>query len=126
MLSFAHRLSIALNALLLVTVVGLGALLLWRSWETAQAIDARPRGAVVSLPRDVRIVSGEAPTINLPAGTILQESTPQGAATLGKISHREYILTIRTDDFQFTTNQPYQRSDQWITPYMFWASPKNK
>lgn len=126
MLTFAHRLSLALNALLLVAVLGLAAILVWRDWEAAQEIDARPKGAVVTLSDATGLISSEAPPFILPAGTILQESTPQGAATLGKISHREYILTIRTDEFQFTTNQPYQKSAEWVAPYTFAASPPKK
>ncbi len=117
------RLSLLLNAILLLCVIGLSALFVWRSWETAQIIDARPKGAVLSLPEDTRIISSDAPTIHLPAGTIIQESTPQGAATLGKIYDREYILTIRTDNRSFTTNQPYQKATEWVIPYTFAASP---
>ena len=126
MTTFVHklslRISLGLNVLLSVAVLGLGALLLWQYWETALITDARPKGAVVSLPTDTRIVSSNAPTIYLPKGTILQESTPQGLATLGKSHDRVYLLPIRTDNSQFTTNHPSEKSTGWITPYIFAAS----
>jgi hypothetical protein len=115
--------SLALNLILLAAVTGLLSLLVWQSCVAAELIDARPRGAVISLPRDIKIISSNAPAIVLPTGTVLQESTPQGAATLGKIYDRQYILTIRTDNAQFSTNQPYQKSTEWITTYTFSASP---
>ena len=116
---YSLRISLAANIILLLGFLGLGALFVWQLWENAQKVDARPMGAVITLDADTRIVSGDAPTIYLPAGTILQESTPQGAATLGKIDHREYIMTIRTDNFQFTKNHPTVKNSEWITPYMF-------
>lgn len=115
--------SVGLNVLLGVAVVGLGVLLLWREWRLGGEIDARPKGVVIKLAKDMRIVGAGVPAIQLPAGTILQESTPQGAATLGKISHREYMLTIKTEDFEFSKNSPTERVREWVEPYTFAASP---
>jgi hypothetical protein len=118
----ALRISLAVNALLFVALLALGAWYMWREWVNAQVRDARPKGAIVTLHAETRIVSPDAPTILLPKGTILQESTPQGAATLGKITDRQYLLTIKTEDGQFTKNRPYERSANWAEPYTFAAS----
>lgn len=117
------KVSLLLNVLLFLALLILGALYIRQGWLASSALDARPHGAIVTLQADTRIVSARAPTILLPQGTILQESTPQGAATLGKISERQYLLTIRTDNLEFTKNRPTEKAPGWEAPYTFAASP---
>lgn len=118
----ALPISIALNVILLLALLAMTALSIWQGLEAASAQDARPRGAVVTLQADARIVSAEAPTILLPKGTVLQESTPQGAATLGKIYDRQYLLTIRTEDPNFNKTSPHIKAADWAVPYVFAAT----
>jgi hypothetical protein len=115
------KISLTLNAVLLLALLALGFLYIRDGFVSGQALDARPRGAVITLQEDTRIVSTDAPAIVLPKGTVLQESTPQGAATLGKIYDRQYLLMIKTEDASFSKNRPTEKASTWADPYVFAA-----
>jgi len=110
------QISIGLNIVLLLCLTGGFFYFLYYSFRTQSELDARPKGSILTLPKEQKIISGDS-IITLPSGTILQESTPQGAATLGKIPHREYVLVISTKDFNFSTNSPSTKLDTWMNPY---------
>lgn len=120
--SSALKISVAFNIFLVLALLAMAGLFIRQEWSNAVARDARPCGAVVTLQEETRIVSPNAPAIVLPKGTVLQESTPQGAATLGKISDRQYLLTIKTEDVQFSKNRPYEKAESWVAPYVFAAT----
>jgi len=120
--SSALKISISFNVFLVLALLAMVGLLIRQGWLKATIQGARPCGTVVTLLEDTRIVSAEAPAIVLPKGTVLQESTPQGAATLGKISDRQYLLTIKTEDGEFSKNRPYEKAESWVAPYVFAAT----
>ncbi len=111
------RFSIILNCLLLPALI---ASVLWQSWLLASCRDGRPAGPSLTLQHDYPIydASSGALSFTLPRGTRLQESTPQGAATLGKTHGREYLVILHSDDSDF--HPPDQRKELgWVSPYRF-------
>jgi hypothetical protein len=119
------KISLVLNLMLLVVGLICGGMFLRYYIETSAALDARPKGEIVALSTAIRATMGNGVSaIELPAGTILQESTPQGAATLGKIGDREYLLILKTDNFQFSTNLPYSTNSTWSEPYQVHGSAR--
>ena len=120
------KISLLLNIILVVALLGGTTYFLVRSFQAATQMDGRPKGALIALRSAREIVGRDGTTFVLPAGTILQESTPQGAATLGKISHREYLLVIATEDFDFSTNRPTEKRSDWMEPYTFGGGSMNK
>lgn len=86
-----------LAALLVVSVV----LNLRQAWRAAELHDRRPAEALFRSRYDLLLSTRGTDAregLSLPAGVILQESTPRGAATLGKRYAREFLLIIRTED----------------------------
>jgi hypothetical protein len=110
------RISLILNVLLFIALITLGAFTLWRDWLFAEYRDGRPQGETVILSHDY-LIHGPPGSITLPKGTILQESTPHGASTLGKVSGREFILVIHSEDSVFTPHSNSKGS--WMSPYSF-------
>jgi len=113
------RFSILLNIALLLLLLIAGVFILWREWLFVSYRDGRPQGPLLTLQHESP-VAGPGVTFFLPKGTVLQESTPHGAATLGKSDGREFILILHTDDESFI---PYSQEEDlgWMVPYRFRA-----
>lgn len=109
-----------LNIALLLLLLIAGVFILWREWLFASYRDGRPQGPSLTLQHESP-VAGPGVTFFLPKGTVLQESTPHGAATLGKIQGREFILVLHADDDSFVPHS--QEADLgWMEPYHFRAT----
>lgn len=106
-----------MNLVFIVCLISGGVTFLVREFYAANERDQRPKGTIFSLNADRKLISATGTTITLPAGTIIQESTPQGAATLGKSHEREYLLLFTSIDQKITTNSPYAKSSDWMPPY---------
>ena len=110
------RISLVLNAVLLV---GLG-VALWQLLLLVTYRDARPEGPPFILQHDLSVQDGARTAFVLPAGTRLQESIPQGMATLGKHYGMEYVLLIHSDRSDLPP--PDTRKELgWIEPYHFYT-----
>lgn len=113
------RISIALNVLLLILLAGVLFLWMRREVQVLYYAQARPQGALLTIPADTAVYpsGSDCPAFTLPKGTILQESTPHGLATLGKTHDREYLLLIRSPGFDFPTNRAVEAQPCWTIPY---------
>lgn len=108
--------SILLNVGFILLFIVAGVLFIVYDFHKQGLVDARPKGEIFTL-NEERVILSKGVAVTLPAGTMLQESTPQGAATLGKISHREYLLVFSTDRDGLSTNSPYAKAEGWMEPY---------
>jgi hypothetical protein len=103
-----------------ISLVSSLALNLYFYWSLAESRDRRPTGDTFALKRDVPVyINGDSNVaFMLPQGTRLQDSTPKGAATLGKFYGHEFILVLRQGDetagrqidadlFNFSHANPY-------------------
>lgn len=113
--------SVALNVLLFVVLLSLAVFCVYREVVCRYRMDSRPRGEPLALPRALPVYrEGTSEQVFiLPAGTVLQESTPQGLANFWQVKNREFLLIIKSDlDFSATT---YTETVRWWvpTPYHF-------
>ena len=113
------RFSLLLNAILALAFVAALLFALWQDWCLASYKDGRPQGSLIVLTKDQPVferINGSV-VFTLPKGTTLQESTPHGAATLGKVNHYEYILVIHSDESYH--GQTAGESTGWMDQYRF-------
>jgi hypothetical protein len=91
---FHWLITISLALLLLVETV----ILLSFMWHYQTYTNGRPQGLEIRLSKDYPVfgLKSSIPVFTLPSGTVVQDSTPYGAATLGKGHDPEYLLMIRS------------------------------
>ncbi len=115
-MKIALRLSLALNVVLLVAL----GIALWQLLMLVTYRDARPEGPPLILEHDLSIHDGARTAFVLPAGTRLQQSTPQGMATLGKNYGAEYIILIHSDSPDLPPPDTHKEQG-WMEPYHFYT-----
>lgn len=114
------RLSLIANALLALGLLALGVICLRQNWLFSSYRDGRPQGSLYTLPADYPVferIDGNL-VFTLPKGTVLQESTPHGVATLGKTEGKEFILVIKSS-LPYTPATRQEKELGWMDHYRF-------
>jgi hypothetical protein len=112
---FHWLITISLALLLLVeTFFFLKSFLDYKTYKTG-----RPQGVEISLSKDLPVfgLNSSTPVFTLPAGTVVQGSSPCGLSTLGKYYGFDYLLIIHS-------KKPLEidvekSSDEWSHKYSF-------
>ena len=119
---FHWLITISLALLLLVeTFLFLKMFLDYEAYKTG-----RPQGAEFSLDKELPVfgLKSSVPVFTLPAGTVVQGSTPCGWTTLGKYYGSEYLVIIHAQepleiDPKRHSPADYQHSGGWSRKYSF-------
>jgi hypothetical protein len=115
---------------LVLLLIGSAILNLNLSMRLAEARDRRPAGDTFALKQDMPVYLQDTSKVafSLPRGTLLQESSPIGMATLGKFVDQEFLLTLKVngaEGWQVDRNafEPHSTSDgHYAVNYLLWPS----
>ena len=107
--------------LLLLALAIIEAVLLLNVWLNYNFYrTGRPQGIEITLAKSLPVYpqNSSSAAFLLPAGTVVQSSTPDGLSTLGKRYGFEYLLIIHSKtelEGSHTTNE----TNQWVEKYSF-------